>query len=229
MRPMRFVARFACGVALGLTAMPVAAELVVSDLIVELHANSGPRKDVEVWNNSDERSYVEISPAEILNPGSPAERRVQEADPEKLGLLVSPNRMILEPGQRKVVRIAEISAEQDRERVYRITVKPVVGNLSGDHSGLKVLVGYDILAIVRPSAPVSRISGSRQGKSLIIRNDGNSSAELINGRQCDPGGRCVNLPGKRLYAGSNWTQELPGNESVEYMVKSAQHLNSVRF
>jgi P pilus assembly chaperone PapD len=226
---MRFVARLACGVALGLTAMPVAAELVVSDLVVELHAHSQPRKDVEVWNNSDERSYVEIAPAEILNPGSPGERRVQVADPEKLGLLVSPNRMILEPGQRKIVRIAEISDEQDRERVYRITVKPVVGDLSGDQSGLKVLVGYDVLAIVRPGAPVSRISGSRQGKSLIVRNDGNSSAELINGRQCDANGRCVNLPGKRLYAGSNWKQELPGNEPVEYMVKGAEHLDSVRF
>ena len=52
----------------GFTAMPVAAELVVSDLVVELHADSQLRKDIEVWNNSDERSYVEISPAEILIP-----------------------------------------------------------------------------------------------------------------------------------------------------------------
>ena len=62
----------------------------------------------------------------------------------------------------------------------------------------------------------------------MVRNDGNSSAELISGRQCDPSGRCVSLPGKRLYAGSNW-QELPGNEPVEYMVKSARQLTLVRF
>lgn len=216
-------------VALAGAAVPASAELIVSDLVVELGADAQPRKDVEVWNNSDERSYVEIAPVEVLSPGSPEERRVREPDPEKLGLLVSPNRMILEPGQRKVVRIARIVPAPDQERVYRITIKPVVGEVSGDHSGLKVLVGYDVLAIARPANPSPSVSGHRDANRLIVRNGGNSSVELMNGKQCDGAGQCVSLPGKRLYAGASWTQQLPGHGTVEYVMKGSGQPRPVQF
>ncbi|MDV3258298.1 MAG: hypothetical protein LOX97_11095 [Sphingomonas sp.] len=219
---------------LGLVALlgaptPARAELIVSDLVVELGADLQPRRDVEVWNNSNERSYVEIAPVEVLDAGRPGERRVREPNPEKLGLLVSPNRMILEPHQRKLVRIASIADRLDRERVYRITIKPVVGEVSGDHSGLKVLVGYDVLALLRPASPEPRISGTRDGRKLVVRNDGNASAELMNGRQCDSAGKCVDLPGKRLYAGASWTLELPGDGPAEYVMKGSGEPGPVRF
>ena len=107
----------------------------------------------------------------------------------------------------------------ERERVYRITIKPVVGEVTGDHSGLKVLVGYDVLALVRPARPGQAVRGRREGQRLLVSNDGNMSVELMNGRQCDASGTCVSLPGKRLYAGATWSQELPGNGKVEYLVK----------
>lgn len=219
----------ASAAALAAIVAPVSAELIVSDLVVEIHANAQPRKDLEIWNNSDERSYVVIAPAEVLNPGSAAERRVQEPDPEKLGLLVTPNRLVLEPGQRRIVRIARVSPEPNRERVYRITVKPVVGDLTSDQSGLKVLVGYDVLAIVRPIKPEPKISGVRDGKTLLVRNDGNSSAELINGRQCNSEGLCHSLPGKRLYAGSDWRVSLTSTGQVEFSIKVGDRLSPIRF
>ncbi|HVJ70757.1 MAG TPA: hypothetical protein VM531_04475, partial [Sphingomicrobium sp.] len=87
----------------GLT-IPAHGELVLSDLVVELQPGKISRKDIELWNNSDERTYVEVAPAEIVYPGQAGETRVQELNPERLGLLVSPNRLILEPGQHKVIR-----------------------------------------------------------------------------------------------------------------------------
>ena len=125
---------------------------MLSDLVVELQPGKSSRKDIELWNNSDERAYVEVAPAEIVNPGQASETRIQELNPERLGLLVSPNRLILEPGQHKVIRIAAIMQPTNNERIYRVTVKPVVGDITGDQSGLKLLVGYDVLAIVRPAA-----------------------------------------------------------------------------
>jgi P pilus assembly chaperone PapD len=155
---------------------------------------------------------------------------LQEPDPERLGLLVSPNRLILEPGQHKVVRIAAITAPATSERIYRVTVKPVVGELSGEQSGLKVLVGYDVLAIIRPENPVPRISGNRNGRTLIIRNDGNSSAELMNGKQCQHAEtNCAKLPGKRLYAGAEWRQTLSSDGPVEYSIKLGSRLTTIRF
>jgi P pilus assembly chaperone PapD len=225
-----FRVAFAAWLAIVGLAVSAHAELVLSDLVVELHPGKNTRKDIELWNNSDERSYIEITPAEIMDPGRATESRRQEPNPERLGLLVSPNRMILEPGQHKVIRVAAIAASVDRERIYRVTVKPVVGDVSGEHSGLKVLVGYDVLTIVRPEDPEPKIVGGREGRTVLIRNEGNSSAELLNGKQCSPtGGNCAKLPGKRIYAGAEWRLPLESDGPVEYSVKFGDKISTVHF
>lgn len=200
---------------------PARAELVLSQLVVDLGAASRQRDDVEIWNNSDERTYVAIDPSEIVNAGKPNQVRHQEPDPEKRGLLVSPTRMILEPGQRKHVRIARLGTDSELERVYRVTVKPVVGELDAEDSGLKVLVGYDVLVLVRPNDSHPALTASRSGGKLIFRNDGNASLELVDGKQCDASTRrCIELPGKRLYSGAEWSQPLKSDSPVEYTVIS---------
>lgn len=225
---LRAVATIWLGIA-GLTA-PAGAELVVSDLVVELQPGKNSRKDIELWNNSDERSYVEIKPAEIINPGQSSEMRRELVDPEKLGLLVSPNRMVLEPGQHKAIRIAAIAPPADRERVYRVTVKPVVGDISDGQSGLKILVGYDVLTMVRPANPLPKIEGNREGRTLVVRNEGNSSVELLNGKQCVTAGQgCAALAGKRLYSGAEWKLQLTGDGPIEYSVKLGEQMSTVRF
>lgn len=197
------------------------ADIVLSELIVELQPGSHAREDIEIWNNDSARAYVAVEPAEVVNAGRLDQRRLEDPDPERLGLLVAPTRMILEPGQRKLVRLAALGADGERERVYRVTVKPVAGPLSSETSGLKVLVGYDVLVLVRPSAVHPHVSGQRSGDRLVIRNDGNVSVELTHGRQCDAAGaHCVELSAKRIYAGSDWTRALPSNGPVEYSVKS---------
>jgi P pilus assembly chaperone PapD len=199
---------------------PARAELVLSQLIVELRADGKTRDDIEVWNNSPERAYVAVDPNEIVNPGQRSEERRREPDPEKRGLLVAPARLILEPGQRKLVRIAALASSVERERVYRVTIKPVAGELSADRSGLKILVGYDVLVLLRPANPRPQLSAIRSGNRLSFRNEGNSSLELVDGRQCRPDGKCVELPGKRLYAGAEWSEPLSSAQPVEYRVVS---------
>ncbi|WP_028969653.1 fimbrial biogenesis chaperone [Sphingomonas sp. URHD0057] len=206
------------------------ADIVLSELIVELQSGRHNRDDVELWNNGAERAYVAIEPREVLDPGKPGQSSRAEPDPEKLGLLVAPARMILEPGQRKLVRIAMLAAGGDRERVYRVTVKPVAGPLASDASGLKVLIGYDVLVLVRPSEARSNVTIERSANRLTVRNDGNVSVELTQGRQCDsPNAGCRDLPGKRLYAGAQWTETLPGSGPAEYLVRSPAGQDRRRF
>ncbi|QNP44556.1 fimbria/pilus periplasmic chaperone (plasmid) [Sphingomonas daechungensis] len=217
------LSRFARHAVLAATLLSVTsagrAELVLSQLIIDLAKTDETRADIEIWNNSDERSYILAEPSEIVGAGSSEERRVTEPDPEKRGLLVSPARMILEPGQRKLLRVAAIGARSDRERVYRVTVKPVTGELSAAESGLKLLVGYDVLVLVRPTAPLPRLAASRDGRQLVFRNDGNASLELVDGSQCtSPKTNCVPLPGKRLYAGARWAVPLKSDGAVSYTV-----------
>lgn len=197
------------------------AELVLSQLVVELHPSAKLREDIEVWNSAPERAYVAVEPSEILNPGLPGERRTEQPDPESRGLLVAPARMILEPGQRKLIRVAAIGANTNRERVYRVTVKPVAGELASEKSGLKILVGYDLLVLIRPNDSLPNLIASRMGDMLNFRNAGNASVELIDGRQCQADGKnCVQLPGKRLYSGTLWSVRLGSGLAAEYTVIS---------
>jgi P pilus assembly chaperone PapD len=197
------------------------AELVLSELIVELQPGKQAREDLEIWNNSPERAYVAIAPREIVNPSLPSQSERREADPEKLGILVSPSRMILEPGARKLVRLATLLPSADRERVYRVTVKPVIGGVDAKDTGLKILVGYDVLVLVRPGQPIANVTAVRDGRKLKFNNNGNVSVELMSGKQCDSAHvHCTDLPAKRLYPGASWIVELGADGPAEYMLRS---------
>ena len=196
------------------------AEIVLSQLVVDLGGKGNGPADIEVWNPSGERAYVASEPSEIVDAGKPNEQRRSEADPERRGLLVSPNRMILEPGQRRLIRLAPIGPRGQTERVYRVTVKPVAGELESENSGLKLLIGYDVLVLLRPPEVRPDLLAVRSGNRLTIRNRGNASVELIDGKQCATETSCVELPGKRLYAGAEWSQELKSAAPVQYSVVS---------
>jgi P pilus assembly chaperone PapD len=198
------------------------AELVLSELIVDLDPGKQAREDIEVWNDSPERTYVALEPREILDAGLPNQSVRTDPDPQKLGLLVAPSRMILEPGQRKRLRIAALPGLSDREHVYRVTVKPVVGEVQSDATGLKLLVGYDVLVLVRPARPVANVTGRREGRRLTFSNAGNVSVEIVEGRQCAADGRqCIALPGKRLYPGASWTVDLQSDRPADYSLKTS--------
>ena len=210
-------------------ATPARAELAVSQLIVELKPGSSRAHDVELFNESPDRSYVSIEPRQVIDPGTPKERRIALPDPEKLGILVSPTRLILEPRQRRTIRVAAIGPETERERVYRVTVKPVVGDVAGSETGLKLLVGYDLLVLVRPRTIRPVVEAKRFGSRVVIANHGNSSVELAEGKQCDTQGACRPLPGKRLYAGASWEHSMPLSTSGEYRVRTADGWSKLKF
>ena len=104
-----------------------------------------------------------------------------------------------------------------RERVFRVTVKPTVGAVQTNVTGLKLLIGYDVLVLLRPPAAPVRLSGRRSGNRLVIRNDGAASVELAAGKACRAK-QCQDLPGKRLYAGAEWTVDAPAGTAVDYAV-----------
>ena len=198
-------------------AAPAAAEMVLSQVIVDLLPGQPPREDIEVFNDGPDRMYVSAEPFEILSPGTPAEQRVPAGAPEQSGILVSPQRLILEPGERRTVRVAAIGERPAADRVYRVAVKPVAGPVSADTSALKVFVGYDALVIVRPQQLAAEVTGERRGRTLVLRNTGNTAQELFDGRQCDAAGAdCRALPAKRLYPGASWEQALPFDTAVTY-------------
>ena len=206
------------------------AELVLSQLVVDLSPGDQSRSDLEVWNNGKERSFVSVEPREVIAPGTASESRSADPDPEKLGILVSPNRLILEPGERRLIRIAAIAPPSGHERVYRVTVKPVMGKLSSERSGLKVLVGYDVLVLLRPDVLKPHVSASRSADQLTLRNDGNMSLELVDGERCERATNvCQSLPSKQLYSGAATQVAATATQTVRYKAKAGTKVLPLEF
>jgi len=211
-----FLPALAFASAIGIAA-PTRAEMVLSQVIVDLLPGKPPREDVEVFNAGEERMYVLAEPFEIRHAGLPDEQRVPVSQPEESGLLVSPLRLVLEPGERRTIRIAAVGDRPEQDRVFRVTIRPVAGTVTAETSALKVFVGYDTLVLVRPEQLTGEVEGRRSGRTLVLRNPGNTAQELFDGRQCDAAGEnCQELPAKRLYPGAVWEQTLPYDTVVTY-------------
>jgi Mat/Ecp fimbriae periplasmic chaperone len=212
------IVALACALCLG---APARADMALSKVVVDFTSVRPARDDIEITNPADEILYVSIEPAEILDPGAPEERRVTNPNPRELGLLVSPTRLVLGPGERKVVRLSLLERPKDRDRIYRVAVKPVIGEIVARQSALKIVVGYDVLVIARPENARPRLEVSRSGNAVEFRNVGNTNALLFNGRQCDATeADCAELPSKRIYAGNTWQFQLPATGQGHFMIES---------
>jgi P pilus assembly chaperone PapD len=195
--------------------------MILDKVVIDFVPDEPSRDDIEITNTGDEILYVSVEPSEIIDPGTASERRVTDPDPRALGLLVSPNQLALGPGERKIVRFSLLDRPVGRDRIYRVAIKPVVGELTATRSALKVLVGYDVLVMARPANVRRVITASREGDALLVRNLGNTNALLFDGRQCDASETdCVELPSKRVYAGNEWQVDLPRDGPVRYLVEA---------
>ena len=196
------------------------ANMVLSNVIVHFEPGQPNRQDVEISNQGEDTLYVEVEPHEMIAPGTGEEGRTPIVDPRTAGLLVTPNKLILPPGATKVIRLVKMG-RSEQERVYRIAAKPVTGGVEeATHSGLKIMVGYEILAIVYPDAPAPQLDVERQGQMLTVRNTGNTNVLMREGYQCAEAQalpeECTPLPSKRMYPGNEWQLQLPHDLPVKY-------------
>ncbi len=92
--------------------------------------------------------YVQFKPSVVIAPGTENEKRETITDPRESGFLVTPNKLVTPPGGRKLVRLVSLQPLGEKERVYRVIFKPIVGDLESDHIGIKVLIGYEVLKFI---------------------------------------------------------------------------------
>lgn len=202
-----------------LIAASAAASMELNNVIFHFEPGEPNREDVEIYNPGDTPLYVQIEPKQVHAPGTESEDRRLIQDPREAGLLVTPNKLVIPPGGTKVVRMVKLGSS-DAERVYRIGAKPVVEGLESDTTGLKILIAYEILAIVYPDNPDPGLEVERVGDRLVFTNAGNANVLLREGYQCESPQQakeeCTPLPGKRLYPGNTWELELSSDLPVRY-------------
>lgn len=201
---------------------PACAEFILNSAIVEFNSAGQAQQDIEIISRSQDSDYIESETYEIIHPGAADERRVRVEDPAQGGILVTPDKMIVPANGRRVLRFVLLRDLDEHEHIYRVAVKPVIKGVKNTSPvGLKILVGYEALVIIRPEVIRPSFIFRREGKTLHVMNTGNVSIILQSGRQCPvgvDGAQCKTTPAARIYAGAQTQVELPLAAPLAYTV-----------
>lgn len=202
------------------------ANMVIDRSIIYFDDKSPNRQDVEVSNPDKDILYVKVEVLEVINPGTDSEQRVLVKNPKESQFIVTPNKLVVKPGKKKTVRLLNLNKTPQKDRIFRINLKPVTPPLAPTETGVKVVVGYQLLAIVQPPQAKPELSAKRDGQTITFTNSGRTNVLLRAGRQCPPNvalataaeNQCAALPTRRMYSGNTWTLDLPYNTPVEYFL-----------
>lgn len=238
MYPIRLV-KLMVGLALF---VPAAASAVmgVDRSIVHFEPDGPPRADVQVINPDDEPLYVQVEVLEVVYPGTLDEQRLPVTDPRAVDFLVTPNKFIVPPKSRKIVRLVNLGGHGDRERVLRVNLRPIPPPMEAETSGIRVLVAHQLLVVVMPGQPTrDNIVASREGGHLMLENRGNTNVLLRSGRACasesdlqaEPAAEasCSPIPSRRLYPGNRWDVDVSYDGPVEFVLVQADESRRQRF
>jgi len=206
------------------------AQISVNRSVIEFTAGD-PIQDIEIKNTGDFKIYLNLKIAEIVNPELEASTRVELDDPRSAPMLVSPRQLMVPPGARKRVRVILRDKDNATDRVFRLSVKPYTGKIKlGDTEGeakqsaIKVLIGYDLLLLARPTKLNADLAVTRTDDRIEFINKGNTNVLLRDIKQCNADkSDCVDMQPNRLYAGEVYTVDLPKKGSkAEFPVEVMQ-------
>ncbi len=218
-------------ITLSTTALSGLADMFVDRSIVVFDPDSQPKQDVKVRNTGTDNIYVQVDVLAVSRPGEDDEVREKVSDPKLLTLIATPNKLVVPPGGQKLVRIVNLQASNDVERIYRINVTPIVPPLDDENSQLRIVVAYQILTIILPNLPDSKLEVARDGKQITFSNKGNANILFSDGIQCkaDDPNTCEELTTKRLYAGNTWTLPLPFDAPVSFSIRDFEGIKKQVF
>ena len=197
------------------------AAMSLDRMVVYFDADEAPRQDIVVSNPDAENLYLQTEVYKVINPGRKDEERVRVTDPAEMKLLSTPRKAIIAPNSRKTVRLVSLETPSSVESVYRVTFKPVVGDIKATQNAIKLLIAYQTLVFIRPDNAEYKVSAKREKGSITFTNSGNMNVVLRNGHFCTGKGdnrKCDDIKeGIRLYAGQSWSLKLPSDSvKVEY-------------
>lgn len=191
--------------------------MVIDRAVITFSPDDSPREDLVVSNPDDEPLFIDIEVLTVSHPGTGVEERKVVKDPESIGLIATPRRMMVPPGGQRIVRLVNLNGHEDRERVYRVNLNPVSGPVESEQMGVRILVGYQLLVFAEPRERDVKLEGKRQGRELTLFNAGNVNIVAQNSEQCPPSptpGECETVKGRRLYPGNTTVLDLPYDAPV---------------
>ncbi|MCK5895130.1 MAG: fimbria/pilus periplasmic chaperone [Endozoicomonadaceae bacterium] len=197
------------------TATTLNASMLLDKVIVYFDPGQAPRQDIIIRNPDPETLYLQTEVYNVVNPGRENEERVRITDPDKLKLLATPRKAVIPANGRKTIRLVSLEAPSKTEEVYRVTFRPVIGDIHVTQTAIKLLIAYQTLVFIRPVHPAYDVTADWKGKKIVFSNKGNINAVLRNGQFCTSkkDESCTPMEeSTRLYAGQSWELELPDSK-----------------
>jgi len=203
------------------------AGLSISPLVLRFNATDS-YQDLKISNTGTTIQYVKIVPTLVVVEKNKV-KQIKIKDPEKMGLLITPSKLVLPPKQSKYVRVVLTRPAGAVERDYIIDVTPVIGRIiypkiAGNNSkhsqvAMKIIIAYGVMTIVNPKVPHLNIVVKRNKKTITVKNSGNEGVVLRAAKQCSHPEQCVLLKGvetKILYPSQVWSFTVPHPEPVSF-------------
>jgi P pilus assembly chaperone PapD len=220
-----------------LNAVPVGATMQLERNIIYFNSPDQSRIDIQVTNPDDETLYVEVEVLEVKNPGTDQETRTPIRDPRQIDFLVTPNKFIIPPGVRKLVRFVNTGGLGETERIFRVNLKPVSPPMEATQNAIRLVVGYQVLVLISPENPEPDLVAIRNGKKLTVANHGNRNVLFRNGVQCPTEAdldarnldRCDGVEVRRVYPGNVWSVDLKHDAPVEFTLSEGGAARRERF
>lgn len=213
-----------------------AVAVSVSPLIVDFLPGLLPRKDITVENLSKTTpAYVSVDISLVTNPGEKFQKRKKIYDPEKLGLLATPNKIVVPPGASRIFRLMVLGNHQEKERVYVVRVVPANSHVitqkidinAEAKMGVGFNVGYGMRVTVRPTNMKPDLIMHRYGKQLVFENRGNTNVLIGGGEQCVGNAPCFEFHSHRVYPGNVFKQPLKYDAPVTVRTKFIKEKKTV--
>lgn len=178
----------------------------------------GPgREDVIVRNTGEHPLYLKLEVLEVTAPGTEEERREVVENPETIGLIASPTKLVIQPDRRRAIRLVNLRGHGEQERVYRVNVLPVAPPVDAEGIGVRILIAYQLLVFVRPVESRVQLDAERTPEGVRLRNNGNVNVLLRDVQHCpDAAADCSELRGMRLYPGNQRLLEAPAGGHVQF-------------
>ena len=200
------------------------ANLKLSRFFVEAEQNARPQ-EVFVSNEGNETLYVKVEVEEVIDPQAEAPETRTGLTPEQLGILVSPQRLVINPGEDKRIRVVTLNAPEE-DRFFKVTVTPVVGDIESNTAiGVKLMIAYGLWVFARPEGAKPDIVAEVQDRDLILENTGRTHGEVRSIEYCPkvrtPDQGCSTLDGFRMMLGKTYTRSFdgPGDVTVSSVFK----------
>jgi P pilus assembly chaperone PapD len=210
---------------LSIVSQVYADSVMVSPLQVDFAPGQPNFADLMVSNTGQTIAYIETQIEKIQDPGTANQHLVPLLNnPLQIGLVASPEKIVLHPGYSQVVRLLSLVHGNSQDEVYQVNITPVTNALeAGDdgsgkaQSGISVTIAYRVLVFVRPENPKPNIIMTRDGVHVTVTNTGNTNAYLELAKQCTSVNNCIDLPfSRRMYSGNVWQFDLPNAAPVQF-------------